>query len=70
MSDNHPPAADSAAAPKPLSKHADKLLTKAESLGVPGNVVLAQYVLILEERLETLEAKLGIKNKAKEAGQS
>lgn len=46
--------------PAAPNKHMSKLLAKAENLGVPGNVALAQYVLILEERLETLETKLGI----------
>lgn len=63
MSDSHQPeTAMPTAAP---NKHMARLLAKAESLGVPGNVSLAQYVLILEERLETLEAKLGIENKKK-----
>lgn len=62
MSDSNPSSPSTEApAPKEPNKHTDKLLAKAESLGVPGNMSLAQYVLILEDRLETLEAKLGIK---------
>lgn len=58
------------AAPKPPNKHQARLQAKAESLGVPGNIALAQYVLILEERLETLEAKLGIEIRKNETGKS
>lgn len=34
------------------------LQAKAEKLGVPGNVVLAKYISILEQRLLELENKL------------
>lgn len=67
MSDQQTPPSD---APRAPNKHMARLQAKAESLGVPGNIALAQYVLILEERLETLEAKLGIEIRKNEAGKS
>lgn len=38
----------------------EKLLAKANQLGVPGNTALAEYVLQMEYRLEKIEEKLGI----------
>ncbi|HEY8097002.1 MAG TPA: hypothetical protein VIE65_13045 [Methylobacter sp.] len=40
------------------AKHTAKLKSKAESLGVPGNLKLAGYVLNLEAKLEELQNKL------------
>ena len=36
-------------------KHNKRLQAKAEKLGVPGNVQLAQYIEILETRILSLE---------------
>lgn len=35
-----------------------RLLEKAEKLGCPGNLALAQYVLVLEYRLDEIERRL------------
>ena len=35
-----------------------RLQAKAEKLGVPGNVVLAEYISVLEERILVLENNL------------
>ena len=65
--ESNPSPTDAASSAKPKSKHAEMLLATAARLGVPGNTALAQYVLILENRLETLEAKLEIKRLPKSA---
>ncbi|QMI49700.1 hypothetical protein [Burkholderia sp. MBR-1] len=39
-------------------QHTERMLTKASELGVPGNVKLAEYVVLLERRVAKLEESL------------
>jgi hypothetical protein len=39
------------------NNYREKLVEKARQIGVPGNIVLAEYIMKLENRIEKLENK-------------